>query len=60
VLAHELEHVLEQIEGVSLSDAADRTSGGTHRMADGAYETERARVAGRAAAEEVDQRVEQR
>ncbi len=55
MLAHEFEHVLEQIEGINLSELADGASGAAHRLVDGGYETERARLAGRAAALEVEQ-----
>jgi hypothetical protein len=54
LLSHELEHVLEQIEGVDLSAAARERSDGVSRLADGSYETERARRSGRAAALEVE------
>jgi hypothetical protein len=45
-IAHELEHVLEQIDGVSLADLADR-AGGAWRTADDMFESERAIRAGR-------------
>ena len=52
VIAHELEHVLERIDGVRLAlDAARRGSGTT--VAGGAYETRRATEAGRQVAKEV-------
>ena len=52
VIAHELEHVLERIDGVHLLlDAARRGSGTT--IAGGAYETRRATEAGRQVAKEV-------
>jgi hypothetical protein len=52
VIAHELEHVLERIDGVQLSlDALRRGSGTT--LAGGAYETRRATEAGRRVAKEV-------
>ena len=52
VIAHELEHVLERIDGVKLSlDASRRGSGTT--LAGGAYETRRATEAGRRVAKEV-------
>jgi hypothetical protein len=55
LLAHELEHVTEFIEHVDLPALArDRRSGVTQRKLDGAYETERAEAAGRAAAAETD------
>jgi hypothetical protein len=55
LLAHELEHVVEQIEGVAL-DALARTSE-AWRNAGGIFETIRARDAGRAAAAEVEEAV---
>jgi hypothetical protein len=52
VIAHELEHVLERIDGVQLAlDALRRGSGTT--LAGGAYETRRATDAGRQVAKEV-------
>lgn len=53
-LAHEFEHILEQIEGVNLSTLSDDPASGVSRLIDGVYESERARRAGRAAALEVD------
>ena len=53
LLAHELEHVLEQIEGVDLEALAHDGSRQAKRRVDGAYETVRARHAGLAAAAEV-------
>lgn len=53
LLAHELEHVVEQIEGVDL--AAVARAGGANQDASGFFETVRARDAGRAAAAEVEQ-----
>ena len=53
MLAHELEHVIEQMEGISLSRLADERQSGVARLADGAFETRRAQTAGRAAAHEV-------
>lgn len=52
LLAHELEHVVEQIERVDL--AALERAGHAWRDALGVFETERAHAAGRAAAAEVD------
>lgn len=51
LLAHELEHVVEQIEGVSL--AALEREGRAYRDPRGFFETDRASEAGRAAAAEV-------
>jgi hypothetical protein len=53
LLAHELEHVVEQIEGVDL--AALARTGDATRGSDGFFETARARDAGRTAASEVEQ-----
>jgi hypothetical protein len=53
LLAHELEHVVEQIEGVDLA-ASVRGRQGTQDLG-GFFETVRARDAGRAAASEVDE-----
>ena len=53
LLAHELEHVLEQVEGIDLQTLAN--SGAARRLSDGAFETARAMQAGhRVAAEVVD------
>lgn len=54
MLAHEFEHVLEQIEGVRLADEADLPGTGVQRVSGGAFETARARAAGKAAEAEVD------
>jgi hypothetical protein len=52
VLAHELEHVIEQIDGVQLFLDVSRPGSGT-TLAGGAFETRRATDAGRRAAKEV-------
>jgi len=53
LLAHELEHVRELIEGVNLPMLAQQGSRGVSRRgSDGAFETVRARAAGMAAAAE--------
>lgn len=52
LLAHELEHVVEHIEGVDLA-VLTRTGGATQDVS-GIFETVRARDAGRAAALEVE------
>ena len=52
VIAHELEHVLERIDGVQLALDAARPGSGT-TLAGGAFETRRATDAGRRAAKEV-------
>lgn len=51
-IAHEFEHVLEQIERVPLVELADK-SGSVWRTADDMFESERAIRAGRTVAEEV-------
>jgi len=53
LVAHEFEHVLEQIEGVDLAALARSGSSRVKRRADGAYETARARDAGLAVAAEL-------
>jgi hypothetical protein len=52
VIAHELEHVIERIDGVHLALDAMRPASGT-TLAGGAYETRRATEAGRRVAKEV-------
>lgn len=54
LLAHELEHVAEQIEGVNLARMALLRSDQVRRLNDGSFDTLRAHDAGRAAAREVD------
>jgi hypothetical protein len=53
LLAHELEHVLEQIEGLDLPALAAAQSGGVRRVSQGVYETDRARAAGAAVLSEI-------
>jgi hypothetical protein len=53
LLAHELEHVLEQAEGLDLPTLAKDGSSGVQQLSRGVYETERARSAGFAAMREV-------
>jgi hypothetical protein len=53
LLPHELEHVLEQIEGLDLPALAKRGESGVHEIGRGVYETERARKAGFGAVREV-------
>jgi hypothetical protein len=53
LLPHELEHVLEQVEGVDLPTLANRRTSGVHQVDRGVYETERARGAGLMALQEV-------
>jgi hypothetical protein len=57
LLAHELEHVLEQIEGVDLSEMARTRHTGVQEVGENVFETARAKAAGRAAAWEVATRV---
>ncbi len=53
LLAHEFEHVVEIVDGVDFKAAADQGDGeAMWRRADGAYESERAKAAGLAAAAE--------
>ena len=53
LLPHELEHVLEQIEGLDLPALAKRGEAGVYEIGRGVYETERARKAGVGALREV-------
>ena len=53
LVAHELEHVIEQMEGVNLADLARSGAGLAYRDASGTYETYRATLAGQSAAAEV-------
>jgi hypothetical protein len=55
LFGHEFEHIVEQIERVDLHAMTEARDGGASRLADGAYETTRARRAGRLIAEEVEQ-----
>ena len=52
LIAHELEHVLEHLQGVSLLMESSR-GGGRVTLSGGAYETQRALDAGRRVAQEV-------
>jgi hypothetical protein len=51
LLAHEFEHLIEQLDGVDLKALAK--AGMAHRLADGAFETARAVAAGQQVAGEV-------
>ena len=53
LIAHEFEHVLEQIDGVDLPAMAARAGTGVRSLAQGHFETERAIAAGRRVAHEV-------
>jgi hypothetical protein len=55
-IAHEFEHVLEQIEGVRLAQLAGRTAG-VWRSAPDMFETDRAMRAGRVVADEIRRRL---
>jgi hypothetical protein len=53
LLAHEFEHVLEQVEGQDLAGMVNRGTRAVYRTASGAFETERAKQAGEAARREL-------
>ena len=53
LLAHEFEHLLEQIEGVDLRQLALVPGSGIYEIETELYESERAKAAGRAVAKEV-------
>jgi hypothetical protein len=53
LIAHELEHVIEIVEGVDLAARAMERGSGVSRSLDGAFETDRARRTGRQAGAEV-------
>lgn len=53
LIAHELEHVLEQVEGIDLE--AERRAGRAVQVGSGAFETDRAAAAGRKVWAEVSQ-----
>jgi hypothetical protein len=55
LLAHEIEHVIEQIDGVNLAAGAGNSDTGIHSVASGAvmFETERAGRVGLSVAQEV-------
>lgn len=53
LIAHELEHVIEQLDGVRLQARASLRATGVHVTEDGAFETVRAVRVGRAVAREV-------
>ncbi len=59
MLAHEFEHVLEQVEGVRLDALAGKHATGVSKFSDGAFETDRAHQVGRAAAVEVERNIGQ-
>ena len=54
LIAHEFEHILEQLDGVDLAAMASRSGTGVHAIPEGGhFETERATAAGRRVASEV-------
>lgn len=53
LLAHEFEHVIEQLEGIDLRALAQRHEDGVVEIQDGVFETARARAAGRQVYREV-------
>ena len=54
LIAHEFEHILEQLDGVDLAAMASRSGTGVHAIAEvGHFETDRATAAGRRVAGEV-------
>jgi len=57
LIAHELEHVVEQIEGLNLRRLSEQPASGVEGVATGTFETARARDAGRRAALEVQTQV---
>ena len=56
LVAHELEHVVEQIEGLDLRRLSRKSGSGVEESHEGVFETARARTSGLAAACEVDSR----
>jgi hypothetical protein len=53
LLAHELEHVVEAIEGIDLAARARQQGSGVFRVLEGVFETARAKRAGRQAEAEI-------
>ena len=54
LIAHEFEHILEQLDGVDLRSMATRVATGVHLVpGSGHFETDRAIAAGRQVADEV-------
>lgn len=53
LIAHEIEHVIEQLDGIDLRSRASLPTTGVHFADDGAFETRRAVRVGMAVAEEV-------
>jgi len=56
LVAHEFEHVLEQIEGMNLRALTRKKDSGVREVEGGAFETDRAQAAGRVVAAEVSGR----
>lgn len=57
LLAHELEHTLEAIEGLDLPSRAKVSGSGVTELVKGVYETARAKRIGRLASDEINQKV---
>ena len=53
LIAHEIEHVIEQLDGVDLPARAERPNSGVRRCGDGTFETTRAIHVGRIVAQEL-------
>ena len=53
LIAHELEHVIEQLDGIDLRARSSRPGSGVWHCPDGSFETVRAREIGRAVAQEM-------
>ncbi len=53
LIAHEFEHVVEQLEGLNLRRLSEQQESGVEEVAAGTFETARAQAAGRAAALEI-------
>jgi hypothetical protein len=53
LIAHEVEHILEQLDEINLSAVAARRNSGVHRLQTGVFETVRATRTGIAVADEV-------
>ena len=58
LIAHELEHIIEQLDGIDLARKVAAPTSGVWRTGDGAFETTRAIRTGRAVAGEMGQRRE--
>jgi hypothetical protein len=60
LLAHELEHTVEAIEGLDVRSQANVGGSGVSQLVDGVYETARAQRVGRLAHEEINQKMSAR